>query len=525
MLVGTPYKKHHTFEGYDTIVIGSGIGGLTVAALLTLFGEQRVLVLERHYTAGGFTQTFTRPGYEWDVGVHYIGQVHIPDSLAHRLFHTITRGEIQWAPLGEVYDRVHMGDMTFDFVAGEDNLREALYRAFPQKRAVIDAYFQSIHKLSGASRMYFANKSLPRRVSQVTTRLSHGFFKYADRTTFHFLSELGADPKLIGLLTAQYGDYGLPPKRSSFAMQAMLTAHYMEGAAYPVGGASRIAAAITRVIEEGGGAVLVRAEVEKIILRDNKAVGVRLSNGHEIFAPRIISDAGFATTFTRLLPREIAERTGALQAISRIGLSSAHMCLYIGLKASGKDLGLPRFNYWIYPNEHHDENMERFLGDVNAPFPMLFISFLSTRDPDFENRHPGHATAEVVVPANWDWFRPWVGTRWKRRGEDYEAFKSQLSERLLAAFYQVVPQARGQVEIAELSTPLSTLEFTGHPRGSIYGLAHTPARFREPLLHPQTPISNLYLTGADVSTAGVTGAMIGGVLAANVILHRNLFKG
>jgi len=68
------------------------------------------------------------------------------------------------------------------------------------------------------------------------------------------------------------------------------------------------------------------------------------------------------------------------------------------------------------------------------------------------------------------------------------------------------------------------VEFTGHPRGAIYGLAHTPARFHEPLLRPQTPIHNLYLTGADVSTAGVAGALMGGVLAASVILKRNVLK-
>ncbi len=117
-----------------------------------------------------------------------------------------------------------------------------------------------------------------------------------------------------------------------------------------------------------------------------------------------------------------------------------------------------------------------------------------------------------------------MGTRWQRRGQAYEDFKARLSERLLEALYHVVPQVRGRVEIAELSTPLSTVEFTGHPQGAIYGLAHTPARFREPMLRPVTPIRHLYLTGADVSTAGVGSALVGGVLTASAILRRNLIK-
>jgi all-trans-retinol 13,14-reductase len=71
--VGSSYKQNPIADHWDAIVIGSGIGGLAAAALLAKHGGQRVLVLERHYVAGGFTQSFHRPGYEWDVGVHYIG--------------------------------------------------------------------------------------------------------------------------------------------------------------------------------------------------------------------------------------------------------------------------------------------------------------------------------------------------------------------------------------------------------------------------------------------------------------------
>ena len=70
-----PYQRHPVREAYDAIVIGSGIGGLAAAALLARHGQRRVLVLERHYAIGGFTHVFRRPGYEWDVGVHYVGEV------------------------------------------------------------------------------------------------------------------------------------------------------------------------------------------------------------------------------------------------------------------------------------------------------------------------------------------------------------------------------------------------------------------------------------------------------------------
>ena len=72
-------------EAYDTIIIGSGMGGLATGAILSKQG-QKVLVLERHYTAGGFTHVFKRKGYEWDVGIHYIGEVHRENSILRKLF-------------------------------------------------------------------------------------------------------------------------------------------------------------------------------------------------------------------------------------------------------------------------------------------------------------------------------------------------------------------------------------------------------------------------------------------------------
>ncbi len=522
--VGTPYHKHTQWEGYDAIVIGSGIGGLTAAVLLAKYGGWRVLVLERHYTAGGFTHTFTRKGFEWDVGVHYIGEVLRPESLTARLFHVVTGGRVRWASLGEVYDRIVVGDTVVDFPAGREAWREALLEHFPHEARGLDAYIQAVREATRASLRYFLAKALPLPMKGVPERLLlKGFYRYADRTTREVLAGFIQDPILQTVLTGQYGDYGLPPGQSSFVMQAMLTRHYWNGAAYPVGGASVLAREATRELTSLGGAVVIRAEVDRILLdARGRAVGVRLTNGHLIHAPRVISDAGFATTFLRLLPQDHPIRQQAQQVVQRVGLSMAHLNLYVGLDADDRTLDLPKHNIWVYPGPDHDAHMARYLSDPEAPLPLVFISFGSARDPDFPRRYPGRATLQVITPARWEWFQRWSDRPWQRRGEDYEALKARFTERLLAVLYRMVPQVKGHVVHAELSTPLSTVHFTGHPQGAIYGLNHNPARFREPMLRPQTPIPGLYLTGADVATAGVAGALSGGLLTASYLLKRNL---
>jgi all-trans-retinol 13,14-reductase len=108
---------------YDTIIIGSGMGSLTTGAILAKEG-QKVLILERHYTAGGFTHVFKRRGYEWDVGIHYIGEVQRPNSVIKRLFDYITDAQLHWADMGDVYDKIVIGDKAYDFVKGVQNFKE-----------------------------------------------------------------------------------------------------------------------------------------------------------------------------------------------------------------------------------------------------------------------------------------------------------------------------------------------------------------------------------------------------------------
>ena len=115
--IGKRYRAERVDENYDVIVIGSGIGGLCSAALLSQLGK-KVIVLEQHYTAGGFTHAYERNGYEWDVGVHYIGDMG-RKSQGRALFDFISGGHLKWAEMDPVYDRIILGDETFDFVAGK----------------------------------------------------------------------------------------------------------------------------------------------------------------------------------------------------------------------------------------------------------------------------------------------------------------------------------------------------------------------------------------------------------------------
>jgi all-trans-retinol 13,14-reductase len=372
---------------------------------------------------------------------------------------------------------------------------------------------------------YFVEKALPPFLSSILGRgLRAPFLRFARRTTGEVIDALGASRELKAVLTAQWGDYGLPPGQSSFGVHAVIADHYVDGAAYPIGGASRIAASVLPTIERAGGAVVVDADVDRILVEGTRAIGVSMTDGREFCANVIVSDAGIRTTMDRLLrdgapgkARDLAARTQGLPA------TRGHLCLYAGLTFPAAAPTLDSANLWIHPSLDFDRNLAAFDADIETPFPFLYISFPSAKDTSFEARYPNRHTIEVVTLAPYERFSQWAASEWKRRPEAYEATKKRLAERLLVELYRHVPAASGTVTTWELSTPLSTQHFANAPHGEMYGLAHTPGRFESRDLRSRTPIRGLFLTGQDIGMCGVMGALSGAVVTASTMLRRNMF--
>ncbi|WP_166267714.1 phytoene desaturase family protein [Marinobacter caseinilyticus] len=515
--IGRRYRANRLDGRYDAIVIGSGIGGLTTAACLSKAGK-KVLVLEQHYTAGGYTHSYARNGYEWDVGVHYIGDMGSPNTLGRKLFDYITDGQLKWAPMDDNYDRFFLGDKVINLRAGKAGFRQSLLEHFPDEANAIDRYITLLSKVSTGMQFYTLSKLAPRLAAPLLGKaLNVALPDCFNKTTYEVLSELTDNQELIGAITGQWGDCGVTPRQSSFMIHALIAKHYVHGGYYPVGGASEMANTIIPVIQQGGGDVFTYADVTDILIEKGKAVGVRMADGHEVRASKVISNAGVINTFETLLPADTAKKCGYAEQREHINPSFPHIGLYIGLKETPQALGLPKTNFWIYPSADHDANVDRFMRDTESEFPVVYLSFPAAKDPTYQSRYPGTATIEVVAPTTYEMFEPWKDTTWGKRGDDYEALKTRVTERLLEAMYQKLPQLRGKVDYCETSTPLSTAWFCRYSRGELYGLDHTPERFNQDWLRPKTKVPGLYLTGQDVLTCGVVGAMIGGLITTLAI--------
>jgi len=524
--MATSYKREKPKGEYNCIIIGSGMSGMALAAILAKEGK-KCLVLERHYTPGGFTHVFKRRNYEWDVGVHYIGEVHKPNSVLRQMFDYVSESRLQWAEMDANYDRIFFGKEAYNLMAGKEAFKNTLTEYFPEERAAIEEYYYTVTAAFRTAKNFFVEKAMPPLMSRfMGNRMRKKTLEYASLTTCEVLEKITQNQKLIGVLTGQYGDYGLPPGQSSFLMHSAVVKHYMKGGAFPVGGSAEIFNTIEPTIIEAGGEVFTNAEVEEIIIKNGKAIGVRMIDGEEFFAENIVSSAGAELTFNRLLKGE--KNTQKFKEVTnQISPSACHLCLYVGLNAGNEVLQLPKTNFWIYPENgyDHDKTVANFNEDPeNAPLPVVYISFPSAKDPTWQARYPNRSTIELITITKYEWFKNWEDTKWHKRGEDYDSYKERLSQRLLDYMYEYAPQTKPYLDHYELSTPLSTKSFVNYSEGEIYGLQHTPERFNDKTLRAITPIKNFYLTGQDIATAGIGGALNSAVLTSSAMLKKNMLN-
>uniref|UniRef100_A0A665W3X4 Inactive all-trans-retinol 13,14-reductase-like n=1 Tax=Echeneis naucrates TaxID=173247 RepID=A0A665W3X4_ECHNA len=498
----------------DVIVIGSGIGGLTAGATLAKAGK-RVLVLEQHDQAGGCCHTYVEKGFEFDVGLHYIGQVH-ENSLLRIAFDQISEGQLEFQPLNQHFDtiRIGLGDDTREYTifSGKTEMKAHLMKQFPDDTEAIETFFKIM------------------KVPKLMRISSFSFFSLNANSTFktfppnsnrsqlrrHFVNTLTSNKDLHIIFS--YLFYGVPPRDSSILINSLLIHHYKRGAYYPKGGASEIAFHIIRTIQKYGGNCLVRAPVTQILVNEKGAAyGVKVSKGQEeveVHAPVVVSNCGIFTTFQKLLPPEIRVKHG-----------EGSFLVFSGFEGTEEELGLVSTNFWLFKNNDLDKMDEFFaLGKEEAPdnIPMMFITIPSSKDPEAKIRHPGKSCMTILTMVKYEWFEEWKDTTVRKRGDEYYNYKMRFAKNLFDWACSVFPKVKDK----DVATPLTNMHYLGAQRGAMYSAEHNLDRFHAEAVarnRCNTPVKNLYISGQDVFSCGIAGALHGGLLCASAVLDHIVY--
>eukprot|EP00009_Paramoeba_aestuarina_P002331 CAMPEP_0201522318 /NCGR_PEP_ID=MMETSP0161_2-20130828/16913_1 /ASSEMBLY_ACC=CAM_ASM_000251 /TAXON_ID=180227 /ORGANISM="Neoparamoeba aestuarina, Strain SoJaBio B1-5/56/2" /LENGTH=541 /DNA_ID=CAMNT_0047921129 /DNA_START=202 /DNA_END=1827 /DNA_ORIENTATION=+ len=513
-------------DNIDAIVIGSGMSGMTTAAVLARSGK-KVLVLEQHYIAGGGCHMFDLEGYHFDSGLHYV----VP--WCQSLLHATCGGAeppVQFDLLREkgsdVFDRIVLGDRPPFLIKHQEAHLPELYKMFPENEKEIKNYLKVSEDAMKSLPLFALSRLFPQWVQKIIGNLFLGTFrKYAGKSGKEVLQGITKNKHLASLLGGLWIDTGGLPDRSTFLLSAAVFRGLPhEGGAYPRGGSQKIIDSMIPVIEQNGGKVLMRAMVEEILVDPSalKVTGVRV-NGREIKAPMVISSCGYPTTFQKLVPESITQKAGIKREIP-VEASPGFLMCNVGIRGKPEDMGVECSNVWYHPTVDDDiyQPIEDFFDkDSSLPFGVM-ITFPSMKDRSWEEQHPDQITCQMLVVTNYDWFKNYSEQPSGRREEEYKAMKKGWENRCLELLYRFFPKVKGHIEVVDVSTPLTIEYYLNEPKGGAVGLNPSPERYSDWELVKDldivTPINNLFMTGQDTLVCGQPCVQIAGLITALRIL-------
>ncbi|XP_030057638.1 all-trans-retinol 13,14-reductase isoform X1 [Microcaecilia unicolor] len=530
-------------QNLDAIVIGSGIGGLGVAALLAKAGK-RVLVLEQLAKIGGCCHTFNEQGYEFDVGIHYIGKMY-EKSILRLMADQLTEGQLQWDKMDSPFDVVVLGDPStskqYNLYSGEDEYIKGLKRCFPGEAPAIDKFIKLVKTVSNRAGDMVILKMIPLSWARFLIRTGlvnwlSPFFKMSSKSLTEVINELTQNEELKAIFGYIFLTYGVFPRQASFSVHAIIIDHYLEGGWYPRGGASEIAFHIIPVIKRAGGAVFARASVQSILVNEEgKAYGVTVISKKypepvNVFAPVVISDAGLFNTYKHLLSPKLQLLPGIQSQLNRAQHGLAGFSLFVGLRGTREELGLKATNYYIYLDKNLDKLEAPYFtvsrDEAPVRIPVVYVSFPSAKDSSHEERCPGKSTLTALTFAQYEWFEDWKEEEVKKRGADYESVKNTFAEAMLETILKFFPHLRDKIDCISSGSPLSNQHYIASSRGEFYGISHDIQRWTPEsvaLFRAQTDIKNLYMSGQDAFLCGFGGALNGAMVCASAVLGRNLY--
>ena len=457
---------------YDTIIIGAGMSGLAAGIRLAHF-DQRVCILERHYTIGGLNSFYRMNGRDYDVGLHAMTNFSPKGSKRGPLAKLLRQLRLRWDDFKlaeQIGSSIRFPGVSLDFGNDVQLLRDEIARQFPTQ---VDGFDALVARLYDYDDLDGDDPAFTQSSRQV-------------------MAQCISDPLLIEMLLCPLMWYGNARQHDMDFGQfcIMFRACYMEGFARPFRGVRLILKNLVRKFRGLGGELKLRSGVSRIHVEQGRAVGVVLDDGTEIQGRRILSSAGAIETLRMcddITAPDVA-RAGQLSFIESISV----------LDCQPREIGFDRtIVFYNDSPTFHWQRPRDGLCDVRTGVVCSPNNYLYAPD---EGCLPD-GIIRITTLADHD--------RWCQLPEPkYRAEKIAQYEASVESAVRFMPDFRRHVIDTDVFTPKTIRRFTWHDNGAVYGAP-------EKQLDGRTHLENVFLCGTDQGFVGIVGAIVSGISMAN----------
>jgi phytoene dehydrogenase-like protein len=501
---------------FDAVIVGSGLGGLSIAAAFARQGF-KPLVLEKHDRPGGYATTFKRKDFVFDVSLH-------STSVGEREgMHNLIPGfpeikEVEFVPHPNCYRAIYPD---YDIRVPQRDLPgyiRMLVGYFPEEKQGIESLFADMKGLTSDIQKLTSVKG-PVDMSRFPMEYPYLFKSYS-KTWGQMMDGHIKNPRLKAIVSALWGYFGLPPSKLASYYYAMPTIGYLQmGGYYPVGKSQKMSNALVKFIQDKGGKVLLNSKAEEILIKDHTAYGVRMADGKEYQGKVIVSNANAYDTFHKMVKGQEEHLAEYLARMDQFSVSLSSFQVFLGLnKDLVREVGLTDTE--IFYTTGYDPEAE-YKAALNAEVEGGFG--LTLYDNLYEGYSPkGKNIINIIALQGYQHWEGFETDYLKGKKDAYRKEKERMADVLIDQVQEtLLPGLRDAIEIKEIGTPLTNLRYTGNYRGAIYGWDQTVDNSGPSRLPHSTPIENLYLAGAWTQPGhGYGGVLYSGLQCFGEIMRK-----